>query len=70
LNHKTKSVETPNRFNPASSRSSNGDPGQDPRAQGTIEPFWNMLDLMPGGRGNFEEQLQYHCCDQHGVFQA
>jgi predicted dithiol-disulfide oxidoreductase (DUF899 family) len=42
-----------------------GDPGQDPRAQGTIEPFWNMLDLMPGGRGSFEEQLQYPCCERH-----
>lgn len=42
-----------------------GDPGQDPRAQGTIEPFWNMLDLMPGGRGTlFEEQLQYPCCEE------
>lgn len=39
-----------------------GDPGQDPRPQGTIEPFWNMIDLMPGGRGSFEEQLQYPCC--------
>lgn len=43
---------------------SDGDPGQNPRAQGTIEPFWNMLDLMPGGRGQFEEQLQYSCCDR------
>jgi predicted dithiol-disulfide oxidoreductase (DUF899 family) len=49
---------------------SDGDPGQDPRAQGTIEPFWNMLDLTPGGRGNFEEQLQYRCCDKHEMFQA
>jgi predicted dithiol-disulfide oxidoreductase (DUF899 family) len=39
------------------------DPGQDPRAQGTIEPFWNMLDLMPGGRPDFLEQMQYDCCD-------
>lgn len=35
------------------------DPGQDQRAAGTIEPFWNMFDLTPGGRPNFEEQLQY-----------
>lgn len=41
-----------------------GDPGQDPRAQGTIEPFWNMLDLMPWGRGSFDEQLQYPSCDR------
>ncbi len=41
-----------------------GDPGQDPRAQGTIEPFWNMIDLMPYGRGDFREQLQYSCCNQ------
>lgn len=38
------------------------DPGQDPRAAGTIEPFWNMFDLTPGGRPNFNEQLQYDCC--------
>ena len=45
-----------------------GDPDQDPRAQGTIEPFWNMLDLMPGGRGTlFEEQLQYSCCKEQGA---
>ena len=44
-----------------------GDPGQDPRAQGTIEPFWNMIDLMPAGRGKFDEQLQYPCCEQRGM---
>ena len=38
------------------------DPGQDPRAAGTIEPFWDMFDLLPGGRPNFHEQLQYGCC--------
>lgn len=38
------------------------DPGQDPRAAGTIEPFWNMFDLLPGGRPNFDEQMQYDCC--------
>lgn len=38
------------------------DPGQDPRAQGTIEPFWNMFDLTPNGRPNFDEQLQYDGC--------
>jgi predicted dithiol-disulfide oxidoreductase (DUF899 family) len=38
------------------------DPGQDPRAAGTLEPFWNMFDLGPGGRPDFMEQLQYDCC--------
>ncbi|MET0428918.1 MAG: DUF899 family protein [Microvirga sp.] len=42
-----------------------GDPGQDHRAAGTIEPFWNMFDLTPGGRPDFHEQLQYDCC--HGA---
>ena len=41
------------------------DPGQDHRAAGTIEPFWNMFDLIPGGRPDFQEQLQYDCC--HGA---
>jgi predicted dithiol-disulfide oxidoreductase (DUF899 family) len=38
------------------------DSGQDHRAAGTIEPFWNMFDLLPGGRPDFDEQLQYACC--------
>lgn len=38
------------------------DPGQDQRAAGTLEPFWNMFDLTPGGRPNFDEQMQYDCC--------
>lgn len=42
------------------------DPGQDPRQQGTIEPLWNMMDLMPEGRPNFDEQVEYAstaaCC--------
>ena len=38
------------------------DPGQHHRAAGTIEPFWNMFDLTPGGRPDFDEQLQYPCC--------
>lgn len=38
------------------------DPGQDQRAAGTLEPFWNLFDLTPGGRPDFEEQLQYECC--------
>ena len=37
------------------------DPGQDPRAAGTIEPLWNLLDLTPGGRPDFLEQMQYDC---------
>ena len=38
------------------------DPGQDPRPQGTIEPLWNMMDLMPEGRPDFNEQVEYPCC--------
>ena len=38
------------------------DPGQDPRPVGALEPFWNMFDLTPGGRPDFNEQLQYDCC--------
>ena len=41
------------------------DPGQDQRAAGTLEPFWNMFDLTPGGRPEFDEQMQYDCC--HGA---
>lgn len=40
------------------------DPGQDHRAAGTIEPFWNMFDLLPSGRPQaFNELLEYSCCD-------
>jgi predicted dithiol-disulfide oxidoreductase (DUF899 family) len=36
------------------------DPGQDPRHVGTIEPFWNLLDLTPEGRpSDWDEQLRY-----------
>ncbi|MDQ6436419.1 DUF899 family protein [Mesorhizobium sp. LHD-90] len=35
------------------------DPGQDPRAAGTLEPLWNLMDLTPGGRPDFYEQMQY-----------
>ena len=36
------------------------DPGQDPRHVGTIEPVWNIFDLVPEGRGGaWEEQLAY-----------
>jgi predicted dithiol-disulfide oxidoreductase (DUF899 family) len=35
------------------------DPGQDPRHVGTIEPVWNLFDLTPEGRPDFDEQLNY-----------
>ena len=35
------------------------DPGQDPRHVGTIEPLWNLFDLAPEGRPNWDEQLNY-----------
>jgi predicted dithiol-disulfide oxidoreductase (DUF899 family) len=38
------------------------DPGQDPRHVGTIEPLWNIFDLVPEGRGgDWNEQLGYPC---------
>jgi predicted dithiol-disulfide oxidoreductase (DUF899 family) len=44
------------------------DAGQDHRAAGTIEPFWNMFDLLPSGRPHFGEQMQYECCgSSHGA---
>jgi predicted dithiol-disulfide oxidoreductase (DUF899 family) len=37
-----------------------GDPGQDPRHAGTLEPLWNLFDFTPGGRGTgWYEQLSY-----------
>jgi predicted dithiol-disulfide oxidoreductase (DUF899 family) len=37
-----------------------GDPGEDPRHVGTLEPLWNLLDLTPEGRPpNWYEQLSY-----------
>jgi len=36
--------------------------GQESRANGTIEPFWTMLDLSPSGRPDFREQQEYNCC--------
>jgi predicted dithiol-disulfide oxidoreductase (DUF899 family) len=37
------------------------DPGQDPRHTGTLEPLWNIFDLMPEGRPtDWQEQLDYH----------
>jgi predicted dithiol-disulfide oxidoreductase (DUF899 family) len=36
------------------------DGDQDPRHAGTIEPFWNLLDLTPEGRPTvWDEQLSY-----------
>jgi predicted dithiol-disulfide oxidoreductase (DUF899 family) len=39
------------------------EPGQDPRQVGGLEPLWNLLDLIPEGRGEWDEQLSYDCCD-------
>lgn len=39
------------------------EPGQDTRHVGTIEPLWNLFDLVPEGRGvDWDEQLSYPCC--------
>ena len=39
------------------------DPGQDPRHMGTLEPSWNLFDLMRTGRGeDWDEQFDYDCC--------
>ena len=36
------------------------DPGQDPRHVGTLEPLWNLFDLIPEGRpSDWDEQLSY-----------
>jgi predicted dithiol-disulfide oxidoreductase (DUF899 family) len=36
------------------------DPGQDPRHVGTVEPLWNLFDLVPEGRpSDWYEQLSY-----------
>ena len=36
------------------------DPGQDPRHVGTLEPLWNLFDLMREGRpSDWDEQLSY-----------
>ncbi|MDX8456194.1 DUF899 family protein [Mesorhizobium sp. VK9D] len=35
------------------------EPGQDPRAIGTCEILWNLMDFTPEGRPNWDEQLQY-----------
>jgi predicted dithiol-disulfide oxidoreductase (DUF899 family) len=33
--------------------------GQDPRHVGTLEPLWNLFDLTPEGRPDWDEQLSY-----------
>jgi predicted dithiol-disulfide oxidoreductase (DUF899 family) len=35
------------------------EPGQETRHVGSLEPLWNMFDLTPEGRPNWDEQLQY-----------
>jgi predicted dithiol-disulfide oxidoreductase (DUF899 family) len=36
------------------------DPGQDPRHVGTLEPLWNLFDLIRQGRpSDWDEQLSY-----------
>jgi len=36
------------------------DPGQHPRHVGTLEPLWNLFDLVPEGRpSDWYEQLSY-----------
>jgi predicted dithiol-disulfide oxidoreductase (DUF899 family) len=35
------------------------EPGQDPRHAGTLEPVWNLFDLTPEGRLDWDEQLSY-----------
>ncbi len=42
------------------------EPGQDPRAVGTLETMWNLFDFTPEGRPDFDEQLSY-CCHPHAA---
>ena len=35
------------------------DPGEEPRHVGTLEPLWNLFDLTPEGRPDWDEQLTY-----------
>ena len=35
------------------------DHGQEPRHLGTLEPLWNLFDLIPEGRPDWHEQLTY-----------
>ena len=36
------------------------EPGQETRHVGTLEPLWNMFDLTPEGRPDWDEQLAYN----------
>jgi predicted dithiol-disulfide oxidoreductase (DUF899 family) len=33
------------------------DPGEDHRGVGTLEPLWNMFDLIREGRPDWDEQI-------------
>ena len=35
------------------------DEGEDPRHVGTLEVSWNLYDLLPRGRADFDEQHEY-----------
>jgi predicted dithiol-disulfide oxidoreductase (DUF899 family) len=35
------------------------DPGQDHRSVGPLEPLWNLFDMTPEGRPDWDEQLDY-----------
>jgi predicted dithiol-disulfide oxidoreductase (DUF899 family) len=35
------------------------EPGQEYRHNDLLDPVYNLLDVTPGGRGDFEPQLQY-----------
>jgi predicted dithiol-disulfide oxidoreductase (DUF899 family) len=35
------------------------EPGQDPRHGDTLEPLWNLFDLVPEGRGDWYPDLSY-----------
>ena len=38
---------------------STADPGQDPRGAPDLAPLWNLLDMTPGGRGDWYPKLEY-----------
>ena len=42
-----------------------GEPGQDPRAFGTVEPLWNFIDMTPDGRPDWNVGI-----DDHGPKEA
>ena len=35
------------------------DEGEDPRHVGTLEIAWNLYDLLPRGRADYDEQHDY-----------